>query len=161
MPPLPTPQINCEDQKISNISNDCLMSIDGANFRIPQTGEAKTGNWFASHKYSFKSALRYEIGVIGGGWYGSRIPTQPDASMTVIFLRRSSATSSSRVSAARLTKDMLAPPTRSSARTIRATQWKTRGCSPAHGIAPQDNQRMLQDLGNTPAHVPPRHQTAR
>jgi hypothetical protein len=39
------------------------MSIDGTDFRIPQTGEAKTGNWFASHKYSFKLALRYKIGV--------------------------------------------------------------------------------------------------
>ena len=28
----------------------------------------KMGNWFTSHKYSFKSALRYKIGVsiIGG-----------------------------------------------------------------------------------------------
>jgi len=67
-PPPPQTQINFEDQKINNIGNDCLMSIVGTDFRIPQTGEAKTGNWFASHKYSFKSALRYEIGVsiIGG-----------------------------------------------------------------------------------------------
>jgi hypothetical protein len=45
------------------VGNDCLMTI-----RVPQTGEAKTGNWFASHKYAGKSALRYEIGVsiIGG-----------------------------------------------------------------------------------------------
>jgi len=45
-----------------------MMSFDRTDFRIPQTGEAKTGNWFASHKYSFKLALRYEIGVsiIGG-----------------------------------------------------------------------------------------------
>ena len=44
------------------------MSINGTDFRIPQTGEVKKGNWFANHKYSFKSALRYEIGVciIGG-----------------------------------------------------------------------------------------------
>ena len=44
------------------------MSINGTNFWIPQTGEAKTGSAFASHKYSFKSALHYEIGVsiIGG-----------------------------------------------------------------------------------------------
>ena len=50
------------------------MSIDGTGFRILQTGEAKTGNWFAFHKYSFKSALRYEIGVsiIGGGQPGTR-----------------------------------------------------------------------------------------
>jgi hypothetical protein len=44
------------------------MSIDGTDFRIPQTGEAKMGNRFASHKLLFKSALRYKIGVsiIGG-----------------------------------------------------------------------------------------------
>ena len=62
-------QINFEDQKLYDVGNDCLMTIDGTDFRIPQTGEAKTGNWFASHKYSFKTALRYEIGVsiIGGG----------------------------------------------------------------------------------------------
>jgi len=61
-------QIDFEDQKIKVIGNDCLMSIDGTDILIPRTGEAKTGNWFASHKYSFKSALRYEIGVsiIGG-----------------------------------------------------------------------------------------------
>jgi hypothetical protein len=61
-------QINFEDRKINDIGNDCLVSIDGTDFQIPQTGEAMTGNWFASHKYSFKSALRYKIGVsiIGG-----------------------------------------------------------------------------------------------
>jgi len=56
-------QIDFEDRKINVIGNDCLMSIDGTDILIPRTGEAKTGNWFASHKYSFKSALRYEIGV--------------------------------------------------------------------------------------------------
>ena len=75
------PLIDFEDQKIINICNDCLMSIDGINFQIPQTGETKTENWFVIHKYSIKSAHRYEIGVsiIGGTWYGSRVPTQPDA----------------------------------------------------------------------------------
>ena len=67
-PALSPPQIDFEDQKIGNIGNDCLMSIKGTNFWIPQTGEAKTGDTFATHKYAFKSALRYEIGVsiIGG-----------------------------------------------------------------------------------------------
>ena len=61
-------QINFEDRKLYDVGNDCLMTIDGTDFRVPQTGEAKTGNWFASHKYAGKSALRYEIGVsiIGG-----------------------------------------------------------------------------------------------
>jgi hypothetical protein len=71
-PPPPLPplqmQINFEDRKLYDVGNDCLMTIDGTDFRVPQTGEAKTGNWFASHKYAGKSALRYEIGVsiIGG-----------------------------------------------------------------------------------------------
>ena len=44
------------------------MSINGTNFWIPQTGDAKTGNTFASHKYAFKSALHYKIrvSIIGG-----------------------------------------------------------------------------------------------
>ena len=50
------------------MGNDCLMSIDGTDFRIPQMGTAIRGNAFASHKYEGKSALRYEIGVsiLGG-----------------------------------------------------------------------------------------------
>jgi hypothetical protein len=44
------------------------MSINGTNFWIPQAGKVTTGNWFASHKYAFKSALCYKIGVsiLGG-----------------------------------------------------------------------------------------------
>ena len=44
------------------------MTVDGTDFRIPQQGEAKRGNAFASHKYGGKSALRYELGVsiLGG-----------------------------------------------------------------------------------------------
>ena len=40
------------------MGNDCLMSIDGTDFRITQKGPA-----FASHKYAGKSALRYELGI--------------------------------------------------------------------------------------------------
>ena len=44
------------------------MSVDGADFRIPQKGQAKKGNPFGSHKYAGKSALRYELAVdIRGG----------------------------------------------------------------------------------------------
>jgi len=48
--------------------NDCLMSVDGTDFRIPQKGLPMKGNAFASHKYAGKSALRYEPGVsiLGG-----------------------------------------------------------------------------------------------
>jgi hypothetical protein len=34
------------------MGNDCLMSIYGTNFRIPQMGTAILGNAFASHKYA-------------------------------------------------------------------------------------------------------------
>jgi hypothetical protein len=43
--------------------NDCTMTVDGTDFRIPQKGVVTKGNAFASHKYAGKSALRYELGV--------------------------------------------------------------------------------------------------
>ena len=43
--------------------NDCTMTVDGTDFRIPQKGAATKGNAFASHKYVGKSTLRYELGV--------------------------------------------------------------------------------------------------
>jgi len=46
-----------------DVLNNCLMTIDGTDFRIPQKGAAKKGNAFASHKYAGKSALCYELGV--------------------------------------------------------------------------------------------------
>ena len=46
-----------------DIGNDCLMSVDGTDFRIPQQGKAVKGKSFSSHKYASKSALRYELGV--------------------------------------------------------------------------------------------------
>jgi hypothetical protein len=39
------------------------MTVDGANFRIPQKGAAKKGNALASHKYAGKSALRYKLSI--------------------------------------------------------------------------------------------------
>ena len=46
-----------------NVGNDCLMTIDGTDFHIPQKGAAMKGNAFGSHKYAGKSALCYELGV--------------------------------------------------------------------------------------------------
>ena len=43
--------------------NDCLISVDGTDLRIPQQGHVAKGNPWASHKYAGKSALRYELGV--------------------------------------------------------------------------------------------------
>ena len=46
-----------------DVLNDCTMTVDGTDFRIPQKGAATKENAFASHKYAGKSALRYELGV--------------------------------------------------------------------------------------------------
>ena len=46
-----------------DVGNDCLMTIDGTDFRIQQKGAARKGNLFGSHKYAGKSALRYKLGV--------------------------------------------------------------------------------------------------
>ena len=56
-------QIDFERRKDNDKMNDCLMSVDGTDYRILQKGPARKGNVFASHKYAGKSALRYELGV--------------------------------------------------------------------------------------------------
>ena len=43
--------------------NDCLISVDGTDLRIPQQGSAQKGNTFSFHKNKGKSALRYELAV--------------------------------------------------------------------------------------------------
>jgi hypothetical protein len=48
---------------MDNELNDCLMTIDGTDFRIQQKGVTKKGNAFGSHKYAGKSALHYELGI--------------------------------------------------------------------------------------------------
>jgi len=88
------------------------MSINGTDFWIAQTGEARR-----------ESQVLIQVGpplqdrgkYYGWTCYGSRVPTQPDASLSLLFSTRSSATSSSRVSGSRLTTDMLAPLPKSSA----------------------------------------------
>jgi hypothetical protein len=66
-PPLPPPtqtQIDFESRLgAHDVLNDCTMTVDGTDFRIPHEGAATKGNAFASHKYAGKSALRYELGV--------------------------------------------------------------------------------------------------
>jgi hypothetical protein len=46
-----------------DVGNDCLMTIDGTNYRILQKGAARKGNAFSSFKYAGKSALCYKLGV--------------------------------------------------------------------------------------------------
>jgi hypothetical protein len=52
-----------ESRLIDDIGNNCLMTIDGTDFKILQKGAAKKGNVFSSHKYAGKSALCYELGI--------------------------------------------------------------------------------------------------
>ena len=56
-------QIVFENRKRSGSLNDCLLSIDGTDCRIPQQGAAVQGNPFSSHKFKGKCGLRYELGV--------------------------------------------------------------------------------------------------
>ncbi len=46
-----------------DVGNNCLMSIDGTDFRILQKGAATRGNAFGFHKYVGKSALRYKLEI--------------------------------------------------------------------------------------------------
>ncbi len=47
-----------------DVGNDCTMTINGTDFRIPQKGIAKKGNAFVSHKYTGKFALCYKLDVV-------------------------------------------------------------------------------------------------
>jgi hypothetical protein len=70
---LPKPQIVFESHLVNDIRNDCLMTIDGTDFKILQKGAKKKGNVFSSHKYAGKSVLRYELATSSQGiWSGSR-----------------------------------------------------------------------------------------
>jgi hypothetical protein len=64
----PTPQIDFDRRLEGDMGNDCLITVDGTDFQIPQKGLPKKGNVFASHKFAGKLALRYELGVsiLGG-----------------------------------------------------------------------------------------------
>jgi hypothetical protein len=63
-PPPPQMQISFESRLGEHdVLNDCTMTVNGTDFRIPQKGTATKGNAFASHKYAGKSTLRYELGV--------------------------------------------------------------------------------------------------
>ena len=61
--PLIQTQVDYESCLDHDMGNDCLMSVNGTDFCIPQKGAAVKGNAFASHKYAGKSDLRYELGV--------------------------------------------------------------------------------------------------
>jgi hypothetical protein len=68
-PTAPSTTDQLQQSKKGDLLNDCLMTVDGTDFHVPQQGTATKGNAFASHKYVGKSALHYELGVsiLGGG----------------------------------------------------------------------------------------------
>ncbi len=52
-PPLPPPQTQIVFESrlgTHDVLNDCKMTVDGTDFRIPQKGAATKGNAFVSHK---------------------------------------------------------------------------------------------------------------
>ena len=52
-------QIVFENRKVNRIrNNDCLLSVDGVDCRVPNHGPD-----FASHKFAMKSGVRYELAV--------------------------------------------------------------------------------------------------
>ena len=50
-------QIKLDNRYNGNTGSDCLLSVDGTDFRIPERGR----DWY-SHKFK-KSAVRYEIAL--------------------------------------------------------------------------------------------------
>jgi len=64
MPVVAISQIDFESRlSAHDVGNDCLMTIDGTDYRILQKGAARKGNAFGSFKYAGKSALCYKLGV--------------------------------------------------------------------------------------------------
>ncbi len=58
----PSPQIIFESRLgADDVGNNCITTIDGPGFWIPQQGAAERGNTFAFHKYVGKSSLRYKL----------------------------------------------------------------------------------------------------
>jgi hypothetical protein len=51
-----------ESRKDSGSLNNCLISVDGTDVRIPQQGPAIPGNPFSSFKFKGKCGLQYKIG---------------------------------------------------------------------------------------------------
>ena len=90
--PTPSLQIDFESRLgAHDVGNDCLMKIDGTDFRINQKGPAARGNAFASYKYAGKSALRYKlvVDILAGNLFGSLNPTPWVSTPTCYFQRRS------------------------------------------------------------------------
>ena len=62
VPVVAIPQIVFESRLGAlNVGNDCLMTIDGTDYRILQKRATRKGNAFGSFKYAGKSALCYKL----------------------------------------------------------------------------------------------------
>jgi hypothetical protein len=135
------------------MGNNCIMSIDGTDFRILQTGTAIRGNAFASHKYLGKSALRYEIGVsiLGGDLVWIQGPYPAGAFNDVkIFNKvlRHFLEPGERVKADKVSRQPLQPRCQ-------------RGEAVPRPLSSRDDKRTLQDLGNPVPGLPARHHPSR
>ena len=110
-----------------NIGNNCLMTINGTNFRIQQKGVAMKWNLFRSNKDAGKSALYYKLGVdiLAGNlvWVEGLYPTGVWNDVT--FLTVFYPTARSWVSALRPTTATWSMPIRLSAPTTIATRRRT------------------------------------
>ncbi len=73
------PLIDYESRLVNNTGNNCLMMIDGTDFRIQQKGVTRKGNLFGSHKYAGKSTFCYEhrVNILAGNlvWFEGPYPT--------------------------------------------------------------------------------------
>jgi len=91
---------------VHNVGNDCLMTIDGTDYRILQKGAARKGNAFGSFKYAGKSPRSAtSLGWISsrGIRFGSQDPTPRVSTLTLQFLTAFLQTASSQESALRPT----------------------------------------------------------
>ena len=93
-PTFPLPQFHFKKRMEGDIANNCLMSIDGTDFKIPQMGRPVPGNIFppTSITSTLPSNIRSESVFWVGTSYGYKAPTQQDCTMVSRFLRRCSGT---------------------------------------------------------------------
>jgi hypothetical protein len=80
--PLPSPATSRRSSLIikkGDILNNCLMTVNGTDFHVPQKGTATKGNAFAPHKYAGISTLHYklDVSILGGAlvWIQGPCPT--------------------------------------------------------------------------------------
>jgi hypothetical protein len=79
-------QIVWENHKKGDKGNDCLVSVDGTDFKIAEHGPA-----FSSHKFSKKSGLRYEIAlcILTGDIVWLHVPFPCGKNPDILIFRKS------------------------------------------------------------------------